>query len=389
MLGVGIIGAGVILEEHASACRLLDNRLRLVGVAELDDSKREAATQKFFIPLASRDYRQLLERSDVDIIHVCTPPSSHEELVISALEAGKYVVCEKPLAHTLKSADRIIEVAKRYPNKLSVMYQLRWRSDLQKTIWLRDNGWLGELQFGHWKRYGPLDHSVSKHGSWWGKWEVAGGGAVMTQFIHHLDEMCCIFGRPVEVTAVLATLAPQLESEDVFSASVRFECDAVVNCCASASAPSYGFSRDVLGTDASVHFPWELNCADEGKRRQIERELLKQFGAPPKPPSRSLPARAARKVGRVLGLGAAALPGDAGVLHAAHMRHLLDAIATDQRIPLPPEEARESLELCVAIYTSAITRKTVRLPLDSGSPFYDGVRLSDYQAMRQPKTAAG
>lgn len=160
--GIGIIGAGIIFEQHARACEQLVDRARLLGVAEVDDAKLRMATANHFIPFDCHDYRELLDRKGIDIVTVCTQPVFHEKIVVEALEAGKYVLCEKPLAHTLRSADRIIEVASRFPGKLSIVYQFRYLPEVQRTIWLRDNGRLGPLLFGRFSRYARFQKLTKK-----------------------------------------------------------------------------------------------------------------------------------------------------------------------------------------------------------------------------------
>ena len=142
---VGIIGAGIVFERHARAYAELADRVRLAAVAEVDEAKLRQATTKHGVAFGCRDYREVLSRKDVEIVTVCTPPCFHERIVIEALEAGKYVICEKPLAHTLEAADRILEVAERIPGKLSTVYQFRYLPEVRRTVWLRDNERLGPL----------------------------------------------------------------------------------------------------------------------------------------------------------------------------------------------------------------------------------------------------
>ena len=374
-LGIGIIGAGVIFDTHARALEALRDRARLVGLAEIDAGKRAAATDNFFIPIAVEDYRELFRRDDVDVIHVCTSPALHERMVVEALAAGKYVICEKPLAHTLESADRIIEAARRNPGRLSTVYQLRYLPEIRRMIRLRDQGEFGKLLFGQAKRFARLAGSGGQSSGWWGRWQTAGGGVVMTQFIHHLDQLCHIFGRAVEVTATIDTLQESIESEDAFSATIRFENESLVTCCATVSAQDFSFNIDVIGSRASAHVPWALKCADAGRKRQLETQLLSAYPPAGGQTSNSLPAKVLRKIKRKLGFKGAAGRND----HYAYLAAVYDAIRAGQPVPVGPEEARQSLELCTAIYTSGITGGPVSLPLDASCPYYGGVTPDAYR----------
>ena len=178
-IGVGVVGTGVIFQRHAEAYAELGPRVRLAAVAEVDESKLRQAITRYSVPFGCRDYRQLLERKDVAIVTVCTPPCFHDQIVIDALEAGKHVVCEKPLAHTLEAADRIRKVAERFPGRLSTTFQFRYLPEVQRTVWLRDHDRLGRLLFGRFSWYGRFHKPGRPRMEWWGRWEVAGGGAVM------------------------------------------------------------------------------------------------------------------------------------------------------------------------------------------------------------------
>ena len=80
--GMGIVGAGRIFEQHASAYKALGARARLVAIADIDETQVRRATSRYFIPYAYQDHRALLERDDVDVVTVCTPPALHERVVI-------------------------------------------------------------------------------------------------------------------------------------------------------------------------------------------------------------------------------------------------------------------------------------------------------------------
>ena len=155
--GVAVIGAGIIYNNHAMALEAIPSRARLIGVAELDEAKRSKAAERTFVPIVTDDYRELLKRDDVDIVAVCTPPSVHEQIVVDALEAGKYVICEKPLAQSLAIVDRMVEASQRFPNRLGTVYQLRYLPEIQQMIRLRDEGSLGKLLFGNFQRFAYLN----------------------------------------------------------------------------------------------------------------------------------------------------------------------------------------------------------------------------------------
>ena len=385
-LGIGIVGAGVIFREHVGGFRRIPGLARVVGVAELDPQKRDAATQGQFIPMATDNFREFLDRTDVDVIDICTPPAFHEEIVVESLKAGKVVICEKPLATHLAAADRIESLAREYPGKLSIVYQLRYSAEMRRLLWLKDQGHFGRLIYGAASRFSPLSATASSDTGWWGNWKTAGGGVVMTQFIHHLDQICCLFGQPIEVSAIMDTVNEPIQSEDSFSATVRFADGAMVNLSATAAAQHFVYRLDVVGTQLSAHLPWDLRAHDTAVANQAASQLAEAIPIP-KPPKKSLPARVLRKLGRMAKLVPPPVKGGPGELHGAYFKHVLEAVRAGQPVPIDPVDARTSLELCSGIYASALRREVVSLPLSPEDPVYQGVDADTYRARCRPPSA--
>ena len=362
--GVGLIGAGGIAPSHLAAYGAL-GRLRPVAVADIDGRRLEVLGQQHFFPFATRDYRELLERRDVDVIDVCTPPGVHGEVVRHALEAGKYVICEKPLAPTLEETDRLIEFARRFPGKLSVVFQRRFHPSIVKLLAALAAGEYGKIVAGRFTRYarGQFVRGAKS----WGDWKIAGGGTVMTQFIHELDLMCLVFGKPASVSATLDTLVLQLDSEDTFAAAIRFAGGAIVSCNSLVGADRSDVSFEIVGTTkifrqtSAEDGPGKRTSRIDQVKRGLGRVQEKLFS------KRSGPAPA---------------PGAprGGGTHRPYFEAVLSALDENQPLPISPEEARGAVELATAIYASGLSGRTVRLPLESGSPYYAGVTTDAYRA---------
>ncbi|HEY3020917.1 MAG TPA: Gfo/Idh/MocA family oxidoreductase [Solirubrobacteraceae bacterium] len=353
-LGVGIVGAGLIFEEHARALAALADRARIVAVADLDEERLASAASQHAIPFACRDHRELLARPDVDVVAVCTPPCFHEQAVVDALRSGRHVLCEKPLAHTLEAADRIVGAARAHPGRLSVVHQFRYLPEVRRTIGLRDEGRLGALLFGRFHRLTRFRHPKRVRRAWWGAWEVAGGGVVMTQLIHELDLACHIFGAPAEVSAVIDTLNEPIESEDTCAATVRFASGAIVTLYGTMCAHKSVDGFDVIGTRASVHSPWACESLD------------REWRADAREAAQAICERDERE------------PGVSD--HIAYLREVFDAIEAGRALPVGPGAGRRALELATAIYASALSGAPVALPLDASSPYYRGITGDDYEA---------
>ena len=113
MIGIGIIGTGGIAQAHAEAIGNLAERARLVAISETDPARARAFAEKHGAKI-SEDRRELLADPAVRMVCICTPNATHASFCVEALEAGKAVLCEKPIAGSLAELDRIDE-ARRAP----------------------------------------------------------------------------------------------------------------------------------------------------------------------------------------------------------------------------------------------------------------------------------
>ena len=353
--GIGIVGAGGIFEQHASALAELSHRARIVALCDVDQQRLDVAAARHGVQVSCRAHEELVGRADVDVVVVCTPPSLHEHVVIDALAAGKHVICEKPLAHTLASADRIIEAERTLPGNLSVVYQFRYLPEVRRALWLRDQGLLGPLLSGRFYRFARFRRPGKPlRAQWWGRWDVAGGGTVMTQLIHELDLMCLLFGSPERVWAVVDTLNEAIESEDVCAATVRFRGGALCSCQSTMSAHRSVAGFDVFATSGSVHSPWAFECLDRERRAGLRREALE--AVPDEPPEATSNA------------------------HVPYLAAVFDAILERRPLPSGAEQARLSLELATAIYASSLSGgEGVTLPIGPEHPLYAGVDAAKYR----------
>src|ERR1700756_1309718 len=153
MTRIGIIGTGLIAREHARAILMLSGSATIVAAADVDVQRLEAFCSSFPVLRRYQNAHELIADSEVDLVVITTPPAAHELAAVSALEAGKYVFCEKPLAHSMASAARITEACARYPARLTVSHQLRYDPSFRRMIWLCRNHWIGDIQFALLERH--------------------------------------------------------------------------------------------------------------------------------------------------------------------------------------------------------------------------------------------
>ncbi|MEA2530358.1 MAG: hypothetical protein QOG89_2002, partial [Thermomicrobiales bacterium] len=147
-LRVGVIGAGTIaLSAHLPAIARLKGRVELVAIADVRAEVAEQAAARYGAEAAYGDYRQLLDRTDIDLVDICTPEFLHAEQTIAAAAAGKHVLCEKPMAATVAEADAMLDACRRAGVRLMIAHSRRFTPRYQRIRTAIDRGDVGEVRF--------------------------------------------------------------------------------------------------------------------------------------------------------------------------------------------------------------------------------------------------
>jgi len=183
---VGIIGCGGIANgKHMPGLAKID-AVEMVAFCDLIKERAENAAQKYGTKDAKVyvDYQELLKDDTIEVVHVCTPNKSHADITVAALEAGKHVMCEKPMAKTAADARRMVEAAKRTGKKLTIGYQNRFRADSQYLYQACRRGDLGEIYFA--KAHAIRRRAVPTWGVFLNE-EEQGGGPLIDIGTHALD----------------------------------------------------------------------------------------------------------------------------------------------------------------------------------------------------------
>lgn len=142
-LGLGLVGCGAFGLFCLDNYRKMDD-VRITAVADVRQDVADDFAREFDVP-AHYDYRELIERDDVDIVHVATPPFLHYEQVLAALRAGKHVLCEKPLAVNVQQADEMLTAAENDGLLLPVNFVLRYNVVTETVKRIIDSGLLGSV----------------------------------------------------------------------------------------------------------------------------------------------------------------------------------------------------------------------------------------------------
>jgi UDP-N-acetyl-2-amino-2-deoxyglucuronate dehydrogenase len=192
-----VVGCGDVSVVHLQAIEKLD--IELVGVCDTDQDRATAAAERYGVPRFA-DHRQLLRAVRPDVVHVCTPHDQHTEVAVDCLEAGVAVLVEKPVAHTVAEAQRLIAAADRHPEvKVGICLQNRYNATTRAARDLLASGELGALRGGSATVLWHRDAAYYRSRPWRGRKARSGGGVLINQAIHTLDLLEVLLGDVVRV----------------------------------------------------------------------------------------------------------------------------------------------------------------------------------------------
>jgi predicted dehydrogenase len=218
-LRLGIVGAGAISQVVHLPIFAERADVDLVALGDRDVHKAEALSQRFSIPLVMES-DELLDMDELDAVVICTPNHLHEEMAIRALQQGKHVIVERPLAATSEGASRVIEAAVRAGTVLAVGMPHRFRPEVLALRSFVEGGELGEL---HAVRGSWLTRSFpSARQAWRVSRDTAGGGALVDLGIPALDLCLSIIGFP-ETRRLTCLMSCDDDGEVEHSATMMLE----------------------------------------------------------------------------------------------------------------------------------------------------------------------
>lgn len=194
---LGIIGVGQIGKHHLEEYQNIEGA-EIVAVADIAESEANRVAQRYNIPDVYTDFRQLLQRDDIEAVDVCLHNNFHMPMTVAALEAGKHVYCEKPMAGAYCDAERMWQTAKQVGKKLYIQNRELFSKETKAAKALIEAGELGRLYHARslgWRRRGrPFVDGygspafVQKHNS--------GGGALYDMGVYHISTIMYLLGNP-------------------------------------------------------------------------------------------------------------------------------------------------------------------------------------------------
>ncbi|MFM8394389.1 MAG: Gfo/Idh/MocA family protein, partial [Acidobacteriota bacterium] len=231
-IGIGLIGTGFARSSQAPAFQVCEGaELVAVCSARYDNALKTA--EEYSIPHACESYEQLLSIPEVSLVVVSPPPLHHHRITLAAIEAGKHVICEKPMAMNVAEAREMQESAAAHPGQLAIIdHELRFNPTWRRMKELVDAGFLGDLHHVIVNISSGFRHSAQRPWNWWSQ-RSAGGGLLGALGSHAIDAVRWLFGEIEAVSSTVATMIPTRkdpvsgenrpnETDDYCSLLVRF-----------------------------------------------------------------------------------------------------------------------------------------------------------------------
>ncbi|MGV1800499.1 Gfo/Idh/MocA family protein [Agrobacterium vitis] len=351
IFNVAVIGLGIGARHIREGYMPNTDLFRVATICDLDPARLAQFGEEFSVAGRTDDFDAVLNDPSIDIVDICTPPSTHYDLIFKALDAGKHVICEKPLVGSLAEIDRLMIHEKTAKGRVMPIFQYRYGDGVHKARRIIEAGLAGKAYIAtsetHWTRLSDY-YAVP----WRGKWATELGGVLMTHAIHINDMLSYLLGPVASLYARVATRVNPIEVEDCVSLSLEM-------------------TSGALATVSAT-----LGSAEETSRLKLcfEHVTFESSHAPYHPggdPWRIIPANP--EVGQKID---ALLEGwvPMAQLFSGQMQAFHACLVNDTPTPVTTEDARRSLEFLTACYWSATHKQEVHFPVGSDNAYYDSWR---------------
>lgn len=337
-MNFGIVGCGVIAFTHAMALKKLEGEnCHLYAVCDIIPEKADAYAAEHGAKKVYYNYNDLLADPDVDIVCVCVPSGLHGEVSIAASNAGKAIVCEKPMEITVEKIREVIQVVNKNHTKMQCIFQRRM---MPAAIAVREavaRGDLGKICMAEAQLNYYRDQAYYESAGWRGTWELDGGGALMNQGVHGIDLILWMLGDKIKTLYGKAeTLVRDIPVEDTAAAVLTMESGALcVIEGATSTYPGFSSTFTIHGEKGSVSFNDE---------KILDWTFMDPEHAPVRPDLGDDVVGGAKNPINIGNYG-----------HVCLLRDIAQAVAEDRAPILPPEDAVQAVQVIRAIYESTKT----------------------------------
>ncbi|GIN56264.1 Gfo/Idh/MocA family protein [Lederbergia ruris] len=337
-LKVGVVGCGSIAKFRHLPEYAMNDQVEIVAVCDIVEERANKMAKEYG-GQAFTSYEEMLRDAELDIVSVCTPNYLHAPISIAALEAGKHVLCEKPMATSEKEALDMIQAAEKNGKKLMIAHNQRFVASHEKARELIADGTVGKIHsfrtaFGH---PGPEAWSIDGKDSWFFRKEEAFIGAMGDLGVHKTDLMRYLLGEEfVEVGSFVESGAKEDSTVDDNAVCILKS------------------ETGIIGTLAAS---WAYGKEDNATIIYGEKAVLRLEDDP----DHSLIVHHVGGETENFDLGKIQSNEDGGQSSTQVIDHFVDSIVKDTEPPINGEEGMKSLKVVLAALESSETKKIVQI----------------------------
>ncbi len=221
---IGVVGTGWIAGSMGLFFKW-NKRVKMTAACDVKPDLLQRFAKRFKVKETYADFDAMLAKADVDAVYLAIPHHLHASFLNKCLDAGKHILCEKPLTTSVEDARQVVTKSKSAGLKVGVNYQYRYSPRLYSIARAIQAGHLGKMYYGTVRCPWYRGMKYYDQGPWRLKWASAGGGTTLIHASHSIDIMVWAMGTPTAVTGEMATERediPNLEVEDTAMGAVRF-----------------------------------------------------------------------------------------------------------------------------------------------------------------------
>jgi predicted dehydrogenase len=257
----GLIGAGDIVRKRVAAALREGRGCELVAVSRARADRVEAFAHEIGARRGYPDWRDLVRDAEVDAVYVATPVHLHAEQTIAAAEAGKHVLCEKPMAMDAVQCDRMIDACRATGVRLGIAYYRRFYPVVTRVGDILASGEIGEPVWAQMIAFEPFNPGPGAPRAWLVQRSRSGGGPMADFGCHRLEVLLHLLGPVSRVRSVVANAVLRREVEDTAAALLQFERGPCAMVAVTHAAADRQDTIDLFGTRGSIHAA-SLNAGD-------------------------------------------------------------------------------------------------------------------------------
>jgi predicted dehydrogenase len=342
MLKFALVGCGRIARKHAG--NLGESRIdnaKLTAVCDIQADRAKCYGEKYNVPWFT-DMHEMMEKvgHDIDVLNILTPSGSHAEHTLELAGYGKHIVVEKPMALTLRDADKMIEACDKAGVRLFVVKQNRFNLPVLKLKESLDKGRFKKMVMGTVRVRWCRDQAYYDQDEWRGTW-AHDGGVFANQAIHHIDLLQWIMGDVESLYAKSTKRLVNIEAEDTGVVVLKFCSGAlgIIEATTATRPKDLEGSVSIMGEGGTVEIAGfavnEMKTWNFTDTEESDSDVLEKYKQ--NPPD-------------VYGFG-----------HTEYLSNVVESILNSKAALVGGLEGRKSLELVSAIYESIETEKEVYL----------------------------